>query len=56
MQDGLPDIYEANIQRKKNLKEKYESVLMDSKNLQESGIRTFGDLIARYQDLFKKVK
>lgn len=50
--DGLEPTSEANIQRDKDLKEKYESVIADSKQLQQEDIRTFRDLVDRYAELF----
>jgi hypothetical protein len=53
--DGLPTGSEATIARNTDLKEKFETVIEDSKRIQESGIRSFSDLVARYEDLFRHV-
>ena len=53
---GLPADSESNIERNKDLKEKFETVITDNKQLQESGARTFGDLVASYADLFQQAK
>jgi hypothetical protein len=50
--DGLPNTSEANIQRNKDLKAKYNSVLLERLRLHEQGIDSFKDLIDRYPDLF----
>jgi hypothetical protein len=50
--DGLEPTSEANIQRNKDLKEKYESVIAEAKALQAKGIHSFNDLIGRYPELF----
>lgn len=54
--DGLPADSEANIQRNKDLKEKFESVITVNQQLRETGILTFNDLLDRYKDLFQQVK
>lgn len=55
-EDGLPAVSESNIARNRDLKDKFESVIIDNKRLQESGITTFDDLIAQYADLFQPVE
>jgi hypothetical protein len=50
--DGLPADSEANIARNKDLEAKFDSVITDNKKLEESGISTFNDLTAHYEDLF----
>jgi hypothetical protein len=51
--DGLPPISEANRQRDKDLKEKFDFVLTERTRLHDEGIDTFHDLISRYEDLFQ---
>ena len=50
--DGLEPTSEANIQRNKDLKEKYDSVIAEYERLQKDGINTFDDLVNRYPELF----
>ena len=50
--DGLPEISDANIQRNRDLKTKYEFVLAERDRLHEEGIDSFSDLIRLYSDLF----
>ena len=51
--DGLPPISDANIQRNKDLFEKFETVLQDYAKLQTEGINNFEDLTSRYNELFQ---
>ena len=51
--DGLQPISDANIQRNKDLYEKYERVIDYYTELQNEGISNFEDLITRYSNLFK---
>ena len=50
--DGLAADTEANVQRNKDLKEKFDSVIDNNKQLREEGINTFSDLVNRYSELF----
>ena len=50
--DGLPEDSDANIQRNEDLKHKFGSVVSESKRIQDAGIYSFNDLVARYEDLF----
>jgi hypothetical protein len=50
--DGLPPSSEANIQRNRDLKAKYEGVLREREAIKKGGIYTFRDLISRYPELF----
>ncbi len=50
--DGLPETSEANIQRNRDLKEKFDSVLMERARLNQQGIDSFSDLLRQYPDLF----
>ena len=50
--DGLEPTSDANIQRNKDLKEKYDLVISEYEKLQSEGIRTFTDLVNRYPELF----
>ena len=51
--DGLPPTSGANIQRNKDLKDKFESALAERERLQAEEVDTFQDLMNRYSDLFK---
>lgn len=50
--DGLPLISEANIERNKDLRNKFGSVVSDQKKVANEGIRSFSDLIERFPELF----
>lgn len=52
-EDGLPADSEENIQRNKDLKDKFDTVLEDNKRIQKQVINNFSDLLARYPDLLK---
>lgn len=52
-QDGLPPTSAANIHRNKDLKEKFETVLLERTRVRDEGIASFKDLIDRFPDLFK---
>lgn len=51
--DGLPEISQSNIDRNKDLKDKFESALSESLNVQKSGIISFIDLVNRNTELFE---
>ena len=50
--DGLPANSEANLQRNQDLKDKYDTVLVERDRLREEGISSFSDLMDRYPGLF----
>lgn len=50
--DGLPPITDADIQRNKDLKEKFEAVLVERDRVRSQGIVSFKDFIKRYPELF----
>ena len=50
--DGLPPTTAANIERNKELAEKFRTVLDERQRVAAEGILTFADLIAKYQDWF----
>ena len=51
-EDGLPETSEANAARNRDLAEKYDTVLAEQRRVAAEGIASFGDLIAKYPDLF----
>jgi hypothetical protein len=51
--DGLPADTEANVQRNKDLHEKFDFVLTERVRLHAEGIDTFQDLVDRYEDSFQ---
>ncbi len=51
--DGLQPVSDANIQRNKDLYEKFDTVIEDYTKLQAEGISNFENLITRYSDLFQ---
>jgi len=52
-QDGLPATTEANMERNRELAEKFDSILEDRERVEQEGIKSFLDLIQKYPDLFK---
>lgn len=50
--DGLPPTSEANITRNQELAAKYDTVLDEQQKVAAKGVRSFGDLIAKYPELF----
>jgi len=50
--DGLPHTTEANIERNRELAEKFDTVLEDRARVEQEGIKSFLDLIQKYPDLF----
>jgi len=50
--DGLLPTSEANTQRNKDLREKFDSVIDERSHVSSQGITTFWDLIRRYPELF----
>jgi len=50
--NGLLPNSDANIERNKDLKTKFESVIEDRLRLEGEGINSFNDLLERYQYLF----
>lgn len=50
--DGLPETSEANVQRNRDLKEKYDSVLKVRVLLHQQNVDSFSDLLKLYPDLF----
>lgn len=53
--DGLPPTTEANITRNQELAEKFDTVLVERRNVEKEGINDFFDLINKYPDLFPAV-
>ena len=53
-QDGLPPTTEANIERNRELAEKFDTVLEERRHVEQEGIKSFSDLIHKYPDLFSK--
>lgn len=53
-QDGLPPTTEANIERNRELAEKFDTVLEDRNRVEQEGITSFFDLIHKYPDLFNE--
>ena len=51
--DGLPPTSDANIQRNRDLHEKFDIVVEEYAKLQADGISNFEDLITRYSELFQ---
>jgi hypothetical protein len=51
--DGLPGTTTANIERNKELKEKFDTVLDERRRVAAEGILTFSDLIHKYPELFE---
>jgi len=52
-QDGLPPTTEANIERNRELAEKFDTVLEELQRVEAEGIGSFSDLIRKYPDLFE---
>jgi hypothetical protein len=53
-QDGLSPVTDANIERNRELLEKFDTVLDERRRVAEEGILTFSDLIQKYPDLFNE--
>jgi hypothetical protein len=53
-QDGLPPVTEANIERNRELTEKFDTVLDEQRRVEAEGIGSFYDLIHKYPDLFEE--
>ncbi|HSX42857.1 MAG TPA: hypothetical protein VLF59_02105 [Candidatus Saccharimonadales bacterium] len=51
-QDGLPPTTDANIERNKELAEKFDTVLEEQRRVAQEGIENFSDLLDKYPDLF----
>jgi len=52
--DGLPEMSEADIQRNQDLRDKFDTVLVDRETLEAQGINTFSDLVTRYDSILKR--
>jgi hypothetical protein len=50
--DGLPPTSAANITRNQELAAKFDTVLEEQQKVAAEGIESFGDLIAKYPELF----
>jgi hypothetical protein len=51
---GLPPTTEANIERNRELAEKFDTVLKEQRRVEQEGIKSFFDLLHKYPELFNK--
>lgn len=55
-EDGLPSNSEATLLRNQDLKDKFESCLIERDAVKAQGVSSFDDLITKYHELFEEAK